>query len=154
MTDSSPFGVSTDAFSRFWADMLTKMAPPSAAAPFGEAQRTPSEQMLKQMRQSFFDAWEKSCQEFMGSEVFLESMKKTMDGALAFREQMNDFLTKAMEQGPLSARSDTDALAAAIRSLEDRVIGEVEELSKRVERIEQRVEDAASRGRRETGGAE
>ena len=48
-----------------------------------------------------------------------------MDGALAFREQMNDFLTKAMEQGPLSARSDTDALAGAIRSLEDRVIGEI-----------------------------
>lgn len=134
--------------------MLPKMAPPGAAAPFGEASWAPSEQMLKQMRQSFFDSWEKSCQEFMGSEAFLESMKKTMDGALAFREQMNDFLTKAMEQGPLSARSDTDALAGAIRSLEDRVIGEIEKLSKRVERIEQRVEDAASRGRGEKGGAE
>jgi hypothetical protein len=99
----------------------------------------PQEEMLKQMRQAFFDAWAKYCDEFLRSPAYLEAMKKSMDGALAFKQQVNEFLTRALHESQAPARSDTDSILLVLRSLEERVLGRIEDLNRRVEQVAERV---------------
>jgi len=129
----------SDPFSRFWLDLMSKMSTagfgPTVATPPGPSQAD----ALKHMRQAFFDAWAHHCDEFLRSPAFLEAMKKSMDNALAFKQQLNEFMTKALHEQQMPARSDTDSILLVLRSLEDRVLKRIDELSQRVERLESRV---------------
>ena len=121
----------TEAFTKFWSDAMAGMNP-QVASMFG----VPSDEVTRQMRQAFFDAWERHCEEFMKSEAFLETMKNSMDHAIAFREQMNQFFTKTLNTYQMPSQEDTDSILLAVRRLEDRVLKRVDELSRRVEAIE------------------
>ena len=107
-----------DPFTKFWTDMMSKMGSSGATPPFGVSQ----EEVSRQMRQACFDAWAKYCEDFMRSDAFLDAMKKSMDGALAFRQQVNDFLKKAVGDSPLASSDDTETIVLAVRSLEERVL--------------------------------
>ncbi len=124
-----------DPFSAFWTDLMSRMSG------MGTGQQGPSAQdeMLRQMRQAFFDSWGMYCEDFMRSPAFLETMKKTMDNALVFRQQMNEFLTRSLHGAQAPARSDTDSILLVLRSLEDRVLSRVEELGRRVDDLAGRV---------------
>lgn len=126
-----------DPFSKMWFDMMSKFAPTAGFAP-QQAAANPSEQVLKQFRQAFFDAWAKHCEEFMRSDQFLQMMKKGMDSALAFRTQLNEFMTKALHENQMPARSDTDSILLVLRSMEERVLDRIERLSQRVDALETR----------------
>ena len=76
----------------------------------------------------------------MRSEAFLSMMKDSMDGALAFRKQMNDFLNKALNEGQMPTRTDMETIKFAVRRMEDRVLDRVEDLSRRVAALEGKVE--------------
>ncbi len=132
---NNPGGASADPFTKFWTEVMTKMsaAGARAASPFAAS----SEDAGKQMRQAFFDAWAKYCEDFMRSEVFLEAMKKSMEGAIQFKQQVNDFLRKVMGDSPLPSRDDTESIILAVRRLEERVLDRLEELSQRVEALEE-----------------
>jgi hypothetical protein len=121
-----------DSFTRMWTDMLASMSSAAVGQAFGASK----EDAAKQMRQAFFDAWAKACDEYMHSPQFLDLMKRSMDGAIAFREQMNKFLSNVMEDGVLPSRDDTDSILQAVRTLEDRVLDRLEALSQRVEALE------------------
>lgn len=125
-------GDTADPFTKFWTDMMTAAPATSAAAAFAPSQ----EESLKQMRRAFLGAWAKSCDEFMHSERFLEMMKRSMDSSLAFREQMNTFLSGALQDSAFPSRDDTDSILQAVRTLDERVVGRIEELSRRVETLE------------------
>ena len=132
-----------DPFMRFWSDMMSKMAPPGVAVPsMGPSQ----EEIARQMRQAFFDAWAGHCEEFMRSEQFLGMMKESMDHTLAFREQMNKFFVKTLRDYQMPSQDDTDSILLAVRRLEDRVLKRVDELSQRVEAMEGRLEERAPSG--------
>lgn len=135
MPDSSGFNGPnpTDPFSQFWFDMMSKMGAGAFTPP---RTTSPTDDMMKQMRQAFFDSWAKYCEEFMRSEQFLSMMKKSMDGALAFRTQLNEFMTKALHEKQMPARSDTDSILLVLRSLEERVLDRIERLSDRVANLE------------------
>lgn len=126
-------GQAADAFTKFWTDAMGRMAS-SAGSMFGASQ----EEMGRQMRQAFFESWERHCEEFMKSQSFLDSMKKSLDQAVAFREQMNQFLTKSLNVYQMPSQEDTDSILLAVRRLEDRVLKRVDDLSRRVEAMETR----------------
>jgi outer membrane PBP1 activator LpoA protein len=130
-----------DPFVRFWSDIMSQMTQGGArAASFGP----PQDEVARQVRQAFFDAWAKHCEEIMRSEQFLEAMKKSMDNALAFREQINKFLVKTLRDYQMPSQDDTDSILLAVRRLEERVLKRVDEMSQRVEAIEEQLGDRAA----------
>lgn len=129
----NPFGAVADPFTKFWTDCVSKI---SGA---GLSPTTPkiSDDAIQQMRRAFFDAWAHHCDEFMRSPAFLDGMKKAMDGALAFREQLNEFMTKALHEAQAPARSDTDSIMLVLRSLEERVLDRLDRLEERVASLDE-----------------
>lgn len=142
------FTKGSDAVSAFWADLMSKMS----SASFGRPAQSPQDEMFRQMRQAFFDSWGQYCEEFMRSPAFLEAMKKNMENALAFRQQINEFLSRALHEGQAPARSDTDSILLVLRSLEDRVLSRVEELSNRVDELHEKVSQASPPAAATPGG--
>jgi hypothetical protein len=108
---------------------------------------------MKQVRQAFFDAWAEHCDEFMRSEMFLDAMKRSMDSALAFKQQMNEFLTRTLHENQAPARSDTDSIMLVLRSFEERVLQRIDDLGQRVTNLEAHVGRAAARGIGDEEGA-
>lgn len=133
----NPFGAAADPFTKFWTDCVSKMS----GAGFTPTPPQVSDDAMKQMRRAFFDAWANHCDEFMRSPAFLDGMKKSMDGALAFREQLNEFMTKALHGAQAPARSDTDSIMLVLRSLEERVLDRLDRLEERVAAIDDATKD-------------
>jgi len=131
----------SDAFSRFWTDMVSKMTPPGMMS---QATAPSMEETTRQMRQAFFDSWAKYCEEFMSSEQFMDAMRKSMEGALAFKQQVNEFLTQSLHESQMPSREDTDSIMLVLRSVEERVLDRLERLAHRVEGIESRLEAESS----------
>ncbi|HVZ93970.1 MAG TPA: hypothetical protein VG797_05630 [Phycisphaerales bacterium] len=93
--------------------------------------------MAKRMQSAFFDAMAQSAEQFMRSPQFLDSMKKSMDQALQFRRQMDDFLKLNMAESFEAATGGANAeLLGAIRHLERTVTGRLDELNDRVDNLE------------------
>ena len=130
--DGPQRGGTPDPFTKFWTDM---MAAASTTAG-GQAFAPSKDEALRQMRRAFLDAWAKSCDEFMHSEQFLELMKRSMDGSLALREQMNKFLAGTLQESAIRSPDNTDSTLQAVRTLEDRVVARIEEISRRVDGLE------------------
>ena len=137
MTHDGSIPPTTDPFSQFWGDMMSRMSP--GASPQASAFQPSAnlrDEAAKQMRRAFLDAWAQHCEEFMRSDAFLAAMKQSMDGALEFRRQMNEFLTKALGESQMPARSDTDAILQAVRSFEGKVLDQLAALQARVGKLE------------------
>ena len=149
--DANDGGATSDPFSRFWVDLMSKMS----GTPFAPTASQMQDDAMKRMRQAFFDAWAKHCDEFLRSDAFLDVLKKSMDSALAFKQELNEFLTKALHDQQMPARSDTDSILLVLRSMEDRVLERMDRLSRRVDALESSVSgaspDAAMAKRRPKG---
>ena len=131
---TSAFGSSDrpqDPFTQFWGDFMRSVAPPGSQPP---------QQMVadfgKQMRSAFFEQWAKYCDEFFRSEQFLGSMKQSMDNAMVFKKQVDQFLTESARGLQIPAKADADQILVAIKSIEERLLGRLAELGDRVERLE------------------
>lgn len=149
--DTNEGGATSDPFSRFWMDLMSKMS----GTPFAPTGAQMQDDAMKRMRQAFFDAWAKHCDEFLRSDAFLDVLKKSMDSALAFKQELNEFLTKALHEKQMPARSDTDSILLVLRSMEDRVLERMDKLTQRVDALESSLSgaspDAASGKRRPKG---
>ncbi len=141
MTGFAGPGSETDPFTKFWSDMMAGMG---GAAPQAPAQ----EDMLRQMRRTFFDAWAQQCEEFMRSDAFLAMMKQSMETALAFREKTNEFLNKTLNDAQMPSREDTDSIQIAIRTLQEQVLDRLDGLSQRVEALEARNGRPSAKGKK------
>ncbi len=119
-----------DQFMNFWSDMMSRSGMPGG---------TDSNENSKQMQRMFFDAWAKACDDYMRSPQFCQMLKQTMDAALSFRKQTNEFLGKVHNQGQNPSLSDIDDLASIVRVLEERVLAKVEELDAKVSEMSVRV---------------
>ena len=73
----------------------------------------------------------------MRSEQFLTAMKQSMDNALAAKQQVNEFLTKTLHDFQMPSSSDMDNIVLVMRAMEERIVGKLEDLAKRIERLEQ-----------------
>lgn len=152
MNGPTGFDGGGDPFSAFWSAFATKSPFDMMADQSAEVR----DEMLGRMRQAFFDAWERHCIEFMGSEQFLEAMKQAMDGALTFRKQMNDFLTRSMRDAQIPTKQDSDSIVEILRGLEEGLTHRLEDISRRVAALETKVAQRTSspRSRTKSKGAE
>lgn len=147
MTDNDSGDRGRDPFAAFWQDAM-------ANSPFGMMGKPPADaddEMFKRMRQSFFDAWEKHCVEFMGSEQFLSAMKQSMDTAVAFRKQLNEFLTRTMSQAQIPTKADNDTIVEILRGIEESMTKRLDDISRRVAVLESAGENTP--GKKKAKGA-
>lgn len=91
----------------------------------------------KKMQAAFFESMAQYAEQFMRSPQFLESMKKSMDQALQFRRQMDDFLKHNMAESFEAATGGANSeLLGAIRHLERTLTERLDDIARRVEDLE------------------
>jgi hypothetical protein len=119
----------SDVFTKFWTDYMSRMG--SAGMPIPSM--PDSSESARQMQRMLFEAMAKYADDFMRSPQFLEAMRQSLDNALAFRHQINEFLTNALHASQSPSRSDVDELVALVRNVEERILDRVEALERRLE---------------------
>ena len=127
---SSPPGV--DAITAFWRDVWARSAAGASAAGAGPIPGMPNipgmgvgagampdaamftPEAMRRMQSAFFDAMAGYAEQYMRSPQFLEAMKRSMDQAMQFRQQMDDFLKSNMATSFEAATggANTEILAA------------------------------------------
>jgi len=120
-----------DAFTSFWSDFFAKMGSAGGAAPM-----QPSPDFTERMRKAFFDSMTRYAEDFMRSEQFLKSMKQSMDQALAWQQGMNQMLQGGLAAAQVPSRADSDHVVGLIRGMEERLLDRLDDLSRRVEKLE------------------
>ena len=103
-----------------------------SASPRNLAVKPELQDNLRRFKAGIFQALARTWEEYMRSPQFLEAMKQTMDNAIAFRQQTNDFMAKVRNELQAPSREDTDAALLAIRHLETRLLDRLEELERAV----------------------
>jgi small-conductance mechanosensitive channel len=131
----SPFD-QTQRFASVWMDYAAKMS--QAGMTFDPAKAPP--EVARQMRSMMFTSMAQYAEEFMRSPQFLEAMKQSMDAAVAFRKQMNDFLTTVQHNAQGVARQDIDSLMLNLRHSETRLLEAIEQIGERIDSIGQRLD--------------
>jgi hypothetical protein len=135
-------------FQKIWMETFTKMA----QAGFSFSPDSTPPEFMRQMRSGIFHALSRSWEEYMRSPQFMESVKTMMDNAITFRKMSTDFLTEAHHSVQGTARVDIDSLMLALRHMETRVLDRVEELSTRMDQLDQKLNGNGSNGRTKTAG--
>lgn len=126
----NPGAPMTDAFTQFWSDFMSRMGTGIAPQPTAGADAT------KRMQRIFFDAMAKYADDFMRSPQFLESLKQTMDNALAFRRQMDQWLANSLNAVQMPSHGDVTDVVARVHSVERRVLERLDELEHRIAALE------------------
>ena len=102
----------TDPFTKAWTDLFAKMTTPAGQAQSPQQPAWPDE-TVKQMQRTMFEAMAKQADEYLRSPQFLTMMKQMMDQSIAFKQQIDRFITEAYRgvQAPAQAakRSHTAA---------------------------------------------
>ena len=119
-----------DPFMKFWTDFMGKMSASGMPSP------QPSPDFLNQMRRTFFDAMAEQADQFMRSEAFLAAMKQGMETSLAWQQSLNQFLQKGLAAAQMPSKVDSDHLVSLVRGMEERVLERLDELAKRIDRLE------------------
>ena len=73
-------------------------------------------------------------------------MKQSVDASIGFRRQLNDMFTQARHSVQGVATQDVDGLTVAVRRLETRVLGRIEELCDRLDDLSTRLESIEKGG--------
>ena len=96
MASSPNFGMpgmpGMDAWNSFWSDFLSK------SMPAGASPMAPPAEFAERMRKSFFEAMSKYFEEYLRSEAFLNSMKQSMDHALAWQQAIKPGTSLSLEE--------------------------------------------------------
>lgn len=140
----SPFP-GLDPFVSMWNDFAGRMAavgmtPPPAGS-----------DAAQQMRRAFFDSMAQYFDQFMRSEAFLSAMRQSMENGLAMQHMINQQLQKSLNAMQMPSRVDTDHVTMLVRGVEDRLLDRIEELHKRIDRIENAPPAATQSGKRGGG---
>ena len=130
-----------------WMEMATKMATSGMAFAPGTA---PTD-AARSVRDASLTAMAQSADKFMRTPQFLEMMKQSLDASIGFKRQLNQLLTDAHHNAQGVAKQDVDGVARAVRRLETRVLGRIEELCDRLDAVSKRL-DAIENGKSNPGG--
>lgn len=125
----SPFP-GLDPFMSMWNDFAGRMSAVGMTPP------APGSDAAQQMRRAFFDSLAQYFDQFMRSEVFLNAMRQSMENGLAMQHMMNQQLQKGLNAMQVPSRADTDHVAMLVRGVEDRLLDRIDELHKRIDRLE------------------
>ncbi len=137
------------AFQKIWMETASKLLQTAISMP----DAAPPE-VARQMRSGLFQGMAKSWDEFLRSPQFLESMKQWMDGLIMFRRMSNEFLTRTHHEMQGTAREDVDTLMLAVRHMEQRVLGRLEEIQGQINQLKETVNAPRTAPRPATRGAQ
>jgi len=106
---------------------------------------TASPEVFRKGRSDLMQIWSEWCEQLMRSSAFLEAQKQGMDGSLAFRKQIRANLRRMQRELQLAGREDIDALVAAVRRSQRRIVDELEENSGRLQALEAKLDRLSER---------
>lgn len=122
--------------------------------PGGEAFSGFTPEAMRRMQAAFFEAMAQHAEQWMKSPQFLESMKRTMDRALDFRRQMDDFLQSNMASAFETATGGANTeIMGAIRHSTAQIQTQMEQLGARLDEIESRLDGVKPSSRRDTASS-
>ena len=124
------------AMQAIWQQMMGQF-PQSNAHQQAPPASMPAE-MLKQMQKACLDSMARWVDDYMRSPQFLEQMKRSLEGALAMRRQVEGFIRKATEQSYGSTLGMYDAVGA-VRDAETWITRRIDELASRLDAIEDKL---------------
>lgn len=117
-----------EAFTAFWSDFLAKVAPPGASMPGGD--------YAEKMRKAFFESWSRCLDDYMRSDAFLQMMKQSTDHALAWQQQMNEYLQRGLSAAQMPSKEDANHIVMLVRGMEERVMAKLDDLNRRITNLE------------------
>lgn len=120
-----------DPFTAFWTQAMSQVAAGQAASAASAGAELP-----KQMQRAFLDAMAKYFDDFLRSEQYLQWMKQTMDGAVAFRKQMDAFIKQAHESLQTPSRDETADIAESLREIKTDILDRLASIEERLDSIE------------------
>ena len=119
-----------------WMEYMTKMATAGMAV---RPDAAPTD-AARSVRDASFAGMAQQADKFMRTPEFLAMMKESLDASINFRKQLNDLFTQARHSVQGVATQDVDGLTVAVRRLETRVLGRIEELCDRLDAVSTRLE--------------
>lgn len=131
-----------EAFTRMWTEFVSKMS--TAGVSFSPD--SPPPEASRQVRNAMLDALGRYCEEYMRSPQFLQTMKQSMDGAVAFRKQLNAFFTRWQHEMQGVAQEDVDSLMDRMGDLQKTVVRRIDAISGRLDEIATRLDRLEGRG--------
>jgi hypothetical protein len=132
--DAFPPGA--DPFTKMWEDFASRMG----AAGMAFAPEGPLSNASRQARTAMFKAMSEACDEFMRAPQFQDMMEQSLSASIQFRKQLNDFLGRMHHEFQGTSRQDVDQLMEVIGHVERRITDSVERLSSRVDNLSARLE--------------
>jgi len=136
----------SDPFTKAWSDLFARMTSPAGPAPAAQQSTWPDE-TVKQMQRTFFDAMAKQADEFLRSPQFLTMMKQMMDQSMAFKQQVDRFITEAYRGAQMPAQADMQDLTGTLHGIEERLMSRIEELERRLEAAERPGRESADKSK-------
>lgn len=127
----------SDPFGQMWTDLFSRMGMPGAAPMPSMPSAAASNETVKQMQRVFFDALAKYFDDFMRSEQFLNMMKQTMDRSLAFKQQVDQFLTKLHHGTQTPTTGEMSDIAGVLRNIEERLVRRMDAIESKVAAVEE-----------------
>lgn len=126
----------SDPFTKAWSDFMGRMSAAMGQPSAQQQQPAWPDESVKQMQRTFFDAMAKQADEYLRSPQFLGMMKQMMDQSIAFKQQLDRFITEAYRGAQAPAQADLQDLAGTLRGIEDRLMSRIDELERRLEAAE------------------
>ncbi len=121
-----------------WQQMLGQFARATGQPAPASMPEMPAE-AFRQMQKAWLDAMARWADEYMRSPQFLEQMKKSLEGALAMRRQVEEFIRKATEQSYGGSLGLYDAVGA-VRDAESWLTRRLDEMDQRLVAIEAKLD--------------
>jgi hypothetical protein len=130
------------AWTRFWMDSASQAM--QSMMPAGSTQ---SPEVIRKARGDLMQMWSDWCEQWLRSPAFLEAQKQMLDGNLAVRKQFRTAVRRMQREMQLAGREDIDALEAAIRRSERRILDQLDEMSSRIQAMEAKIDRLGRRAR-------
>lgn len=132
-------------FTKIWTDLMTNMAVAGFSAQPGA---TPPD-AARQIRGSMFRTMAESIDEAMRTPQFMDMIRQSMDSMLNFRRQLDSMMTQMHQAVQSTTREDIDTLMVTIRHMERRVLDRMEDMTERLDEMEDRLNQIAGNGHEE-----
>lgn len=132
MTDSfEKMSEDASAFQKLFMENLLK----TTQAAFKFAPDSTPPELLRQMRTGVFQSLSEAWEAYLRSPQFLDTMRQWMDNAISFRKISNEFLGRVRNDMQAPSRSDIDTVMLAVRHMETRLLGRLDELGQQIEEL-------------------
>jgi hypothetical protein len=132
-----------NAWTRFWMDSAAQAM--QSWMPAGGSTKSP--ELIHKARGDMLQMWSDWCEQWLRSPAFLDAQKQMLDGNLAVRKQFRAAVRRMQREMQLAGREDIDALEAAIRRSERRILDQMDEMSSHLQALEAKIDRLGRRAR-------